>query len=695
VFWRRGKAPADFGLLVLGALTAAWFAWRAWTSPVKELGQADLMLAAGAVGAFLSVRSIAGNVLAEKILSWGIALLLLTSMWVIGKQVVDPTFTPVFRARASETMVSGFFAHYNYAANYLIASSMLVGAAALFGRHAIPSRIVLGLISIMGLAGVWFTISRGGILGAAVACGVFGAILLILGWRKNARWFSPAVLAIPVIGLGIGAFLFMGWQNSQEIRNAGSGLDALMDNTIRLYLLGIAMSCLGQHPLAGGGSQSFSWECFRFWERMKQSSGGAKPEMVHNELMQSATDYGLVGAGLLIGLIGTLVLSAILRILFENRSKEPDHRDAWRIGALAALAGILVQSCFSFVFHLMPGVILLGICLGQISRSTEQPPCPRTVGNRVLLSLTAIACVFLLLPVGWKGTRTTRILWSTYFGKQSFNSVESRIDALSEAITIWPRSTLYQERASLFQSLADPKESLSFKDYALRAVDDYEMASRLHPFDPGPEVNRANLLSQLQHDAEAEAAYSRAISLQGAMEAGFRGNFSLANHLFGKGLRQFDPESPGVSVKTLEGAANHMEQAVNDTPPWVINVDGRNTRIAIYESLGAAREADGDYEGALESYDFAAAVHTGSRAHYRAGVLFGKMATTSWAARKPAEAMGYFIEAKRRIGLASELPQGLTPEQRAEYVAYLDKTIAYLKGAKIEPIDPKNPRIKE
>ena len=44
---RRGKSPADFGFLAVGALTAGWFAWRASISPVAELGQADLLLTGG------------------------------------------------------------------------------------------------------------------------------------------------------------------------------------------------------------------------------------------------------------------------------------------------------------------------------------------------------------------------------------------------------------------------------------------------------------------------------------------------------------------------------------------------------------------------------------------------------------------------------------------------------------------------
>ena len=64
----------------------------------------------------------------------------------------------------------------------------------------------------------------------------------------------------------------------------------------------------------------------------------------------------------------------------------------------------------------------------------------------------------------------------------------------------------------------------------------------------------------------------------------------------------------------------------------------------------------------------------------------GKMAETLWKSRHPSEALGYFIEAKRRINMTGELPADITPSQRLEYLAYLDKSIIFLTGAKVEPI---------
>ncbi|MEO8617218.1 MAG: O-antigen ligase family protein [Luteolibacter sp.] len=690
VFWKRDKTPGDFGLIAFATLVAGWFSWRAWISPVAELGQADLLLVCGAVGGFISIRAIAGNAAAGRILIWGIALLLLANVSVAGIQMTGTSFSPVFRGQPDSKMVSGFFAHYNEAANYFIVSSMLVGAAGLFGRHHAATRVLWILIALAGLAAVWFTRSRGGIFGAAIAFGVFAVVTLVVAKKRNARWFAPALIALPLVGFAIGAYLFLGWQGAQQVRRAGADITEMFDNNSRLYLLGMALSCVNLHPIIGGGSRSFSWECFRFAAGKTQGDIIThKPEQVHNELVQAATDYGLIGGGLLLGLLGSLAVLAILRIFFEKNDRGPrDSYDAWRLGALAGLAGMLVQSCFSFVFHLMPGILFLGVCLGQMSLTSAPPGIsPQKIGSRVLLSLAACACCLLLIPLGWKGTWVTKSLWPTYFSKQPLTSFEAKIDALTEAILLWPQSGFYQDRATNYQALALTTGDKANQEATTAALSDYQHAALLHPYDPAIAINHANLLSQLHRDSEAEAAYALGLRLQGGMEPSFRGHLSLANHYMRKGLRLFRPEEPAPALVPLELAAQQIETAVKEMH-WLVR-DMLEPRLAIHESLGTAREASGDSDGALESYNFATTLQNGTRAHYRAGVLYGKLAAGAWATRKPSEALGYFIKARERIAAAKELPQGVAPSQRVEYLAYLDQTIAFLKGAKIVPTPPK------
>lgn len=686
IFWKRTKFGADFGLISFGTLVASWFAWRAWMSPVVELGQADLMLLAGVCGTFVSIRAIAGNAFAERVLIWGVTLLLVANLAVIFQQILDPSYSPVFKDRPTG-WPTGFYAHYNEAANYLIASSMLVGAAALTGRHAMGTRLFFGLIALAGIVAVYFTHSRGGILGAVIASGIIAVCALITAKRKGSRWFARGLIAIPLIGLVLGGFLLKGWQSSQELRNAGFSIDGVLDNTCRLYFLGIAMSCIGLHPMAGGGSRSFSWESFRFAENTIQGETLSHiPEQVHNEVLQSATDYGSIGAALLICLLGTLVVLAVIRILFAETSNDSPSATAWRMGGLAAFSGMFIQSCFSFVFHLMPGTLLLGICLGQMSRgSVNRGSISQVFGLKILLSAAVLACAILLLPMGWKGTQVTRVLWSSYFNKQAISSDESKIDALKDAIRIWPQSTFYKERGALYQTTASSATEADSVVLAGQAIQDYLEAERFHPYDPGPVVNRANTLSQLHRDPEAEDAYDRAVHLEGGMESAFQAHYSLAKHLLRKGIRQFNTEDPDPTLASLETAAQQIEQSIKETH-WIAQ-DLAELRISVHESLGAAREASGDYNGALQAYDFAITLPMGSRAHYRAGILFGKMAASAWSARRPAEALADFIKAKRRIGMANELPRDVTPSQRIEYLAYLDRTITFLEGAKVAPAE--------
>jgi tetratricopeptide (TPR) repeat protein len=301
----------------------------------------------------------------------------------------------------------------------------------------------------------------------------------------------------------------------------------------------------------------------------------------------------------------------------------------------------------------------------------------------MLLSLAAVACAMLLLPAGWAGIRVTRILWPCYFSKQAVTSAETRIDALGEAIQLWPQAAFYQERGGVFQDLAGTTAGPGFREPAERAIADYQQGCRLHPYDPALAVNRAKMLSLLQRDAEAEDWFVRTIDLQGGMEPAFRGHFSLATHYLSKGLRQFQADNPEPAHATLQLAADHIEAAVSQMHG--ITVDMRSPRVSIHECLGNVREAMGDRHGALESYNFAATLFGGSRAHYLAGLLLEKIAVDAWMDRRPEVALSRFMEARVRILAAADLPQGATQNQRAEHRANIDRMIAFLRGAKVEP----------
>ncbi|MCP5534467.1 MAG: tetratricopeptide repeat protein [Akkermansiaceae bacterium] len=686
-FWRGTKHRSDFGMLGLGVLTAAWFAWRASTSPVTEFAQADGILLAVAVAAFLATRASLRSRGAGGFLLWGIAILLMANLVAAGMEMANPDFSPLLPKRTGSGSVTGFFTHYNEAANYFIASSMILAGAALFGRGSMPNRCIFLTLALAGLAAVYFTNSRGGILGATFASGTLAGCGLLLGRKRRAKWFGPAVIVVPIVIILIGAALYFGWMAAQEKRHADSGIAGLLDNNARLYFLGIVLSCIGLHPAIGGGSRSFSWECFRFVEG--KSEGDIithRPEFVHNELLQSASDYGLIGMLLILGLLAALIIGAIVRTAFEETDPADGEIDMWRVAGLAALIGMLVQSCFSFVFHLLPGVVLLGICLGMASLSRTVPRNARTIGVSTFSSIAAIGGAMILVFFGWKGIRVSRLVWETYFGKVEAVSTESRIDALGTALRIWPSSAFHQDRAEALHIAAGNPEEPAFSEFAERAIDDYRSANLLHPYDPGFVVNEANLLSLLARNEEAERSYAKAINLQGGMEPAFRAHFSAANHYLNKALREFRSGSTGEALNAIERSAGEIESAV-DEMHWTTE-DLRAPRVATHENLGTIREAVDDPEGAIEAYQFAAQLPGGRHVHYRTAVLLGRQAVDAWKKRRSAEAMALFLKAKSHVNAAGgQLPAGITASQRLEFVQYLDRTIDFLKGARIQPAE--------
>ncbi len=690
-YWRQRSRTTDGGLLVLmglGVLVVGWFVWRAWVSPVAQQGMTDMLLLAGVVGGFVVMRAMQEQVLAERVFLWGLALLVLASVVMVTRQVMEPELAPVLAARVVK-FPSGFFGHYNYGANFLIGTSCLVGGAAVGSRHHKLERWLWGLIAVAGMVAVYFTRSRGGIFGAAAGLGMFAVMALIVGKRQGSRWFAPAIVAVPLIGFGVIGFLIRGWSDAQDVRQQAPGIDVLMDNSARLYLTGIAGSCIGLHPWAGGGSRSFSWECYRFWDMDMYGPGAARPEQVHNEILQAAADYGITGAGLLVLFIGILGVAAVVRALFDDSKSKFSNADAWRLGGLAGLVGILVQSNFSFVFHQMPGALLLGLCLGRVAHAGGggNPTNAKSLVSSLVASVVALACAALLLPMGWTGTRVTAARWADAYGKTTEISPEARIAALTEAIRLWPLQEFLLERAKLYhrQSMKSPQGPCDETAVNL-ALEDYREAAALNPFDPEPVVNRANLLGLQGKDAAALEQFERAIRLQGGMEAGFKVGYSKAAYLRLKGERLLAGQKNGESLAVLLAARDTLVKACKFPSGDPVGQEARELRLGIAQRLGVLLSLAGRDREAEDEFESAATVWGGNGINYLYAWHLRMKAERIWNDRRPAEALGLFLKARGLLDrTAGLLPAGVTADDYSKLRQDLDKVIQFLKGAKIEP----------
>ena len=684
--WNGRNGRGDTALLTGGTILTLWFAARAYFTPVSEAAQADLLLLSMAVATFVTFRAIGESANAQRVLIAGIALLTAASLAVIAKQLQQPGYSPVFHEVRSD-LPAGFFGHYSYGGSFLIAVSFLLGGISLHSKSNAFFRAALGLIALLGIAGIYYSRSRGAIIGAAGGFAILALCTLIIGKRDDRKWFVPALLLAPIVAGGIIYGLLHGWSGAQEARNGTADITAMLDNEARWHLAGIAISCIMLHPMLGGGARSYSWESFRFWDTDAMGLGQLQPGHVHNELLQAASDYGIIGAVLLVIFLTAVAISVLLRSAAKIAPKETSHADGWRIGGFAGLAGLFTQSNFEGIFRIAPGAILLALCIAAACHRGRVEKAPARAGTRFgpsLLLLVAVTTAVPLLFAGIRGTKVCRILWPVYFGTNEIGN-EARIDAHTAAIGLWPLHSLIMQRGIAYQDMSSAEGEKSVRNEMLGlALSDYRRVSELHRFDPQPVVGSANILSALGRNDEAEAAFSAAISLQGGMEAAFHAHFRSAKHYHRKAVLSHDPANPAASLADMEIAIRHMEEAADTS--LVTNREDQALRVQMHQDYGMILESVQDYKAAMRQYDFASELRHGRSSHYYAAQLLGRLAAKTWTARRSEDALFLFMQASERLKAAGNgLPDKVTRKKRNEYAYYLRNTINYLEGAKVIP----------
>ncbi len=533
----RGRGVwIPLGLVVLAC---AWIWWRCWHSPVAEFARADAILAAAMLSGLLWVLLQQAGGSGIRVFMAGLSLLTVANLAICLIQLRDPAFSWPFTSRPA-AFPSGWFGHYNHLADFSLVAAGLLAARAFMSGDRPAERALYGLGAMAGMACVLLSNSRGGLLAMAamLAALVIGAFLV--AWRdKSPRKVSLglAALAMPVL-LGAAVVFFL--QQFQEKRGAGAELQRVADNSGRLTFLEVAWDAAGSEPLTGGGSRSFGWRKYEFWNPSNATGGGRDDDFVHNELMQVVVDYGWIGAGL----VGVAVFAVVVGGLGALLLRETVSRnaDAMACGGLAALAGTLLHSNFSFVTHTLPGALYLGIAMGfALPRTEGRHEEGSATGFSIGRFATGAAALLLGIGLCWQGlqaSRAFRALWPAVYGRGNYaaSAPESALDRIGAAMEFWPSGDLAGYGGHLARSVAERRSLPEGEDAIWRekAQDLYREASRLHPLDPEWAVNRGNVLSILGRGDEAEEEFARALRLQGGMETTFRVRYYYARHLYAR-----------------------------------------------------------------------------------------------------------------------------------------------------------------
>ena len=273
---------------------------------------------------------------------------------------------------------SGTYMCPNHFANLLALAVPFSVALLILSSAGAFLRLFAGYSLLLFLPVLYFTQSRSAWLG--VAAGVAVTISLV-ALRKSLRRFLLVLVAGPLALALLGAAL---WTVSPMVRERVSG--ARLDNPdpavkARFDVWKDTLPMIKECPLLGFGGGSYQWIHPRF-----RSHG--LPLLInyaHNEYLQFAADYGLVG----LALFGVAFLVTMGRLLLRLRRTERD-KDAYFIAALCgSAAAALVHAVFDFNLHLYANnqvlIMLAGVVAGGLVGGGEIKSRPLSVGQARLV----------------------------------------------------------------------------------------------------------------------------------------------------------------------------------------------------------------------------------------------------------------------------------------------------------------------
>ncbi|PYL01349.1 MAG: hypothetical protein DME19_01880, partial [Verrucomicrobia bacterium] len=397
----------------------------------------------------------------------------------------------------------------NHLAGFLEMLVPLGLAYTFIGRLGHLLRVFLGYASIVMLAGIGVTVSRGG-WAATIAASLLFFILLI-----RRRQYSVPALIVLVLFAAFGALFYLKTDRAQRrLENMFS--EGSPDSVqTRTCLWKPAFQMWRDHFWLGVGPGLF--DC-RF-PLYRPPDVQLRPGHAHNDYLNTLVDWGVAGFSMIAAAFA-LLLWGIFRT-WKSVSREPSelgtkpsNRAAFVFGGAIGLLAILIQSFTDFNMH-VPANAILAVSLTALLSShfrftTERYWIhPRLVG-RILATTVGLIGLVYLGPQSWR--RAREYLWLERSAAEQFYS-STRINSLEKAFRVEPMNsdTAYEIGESL-RHLSWQGDT-GYEKLASEAIEWFRRSSRLNPHDPYNPMRIGMCLDWLGNHNEAASYFERALKL--------------------------------------------------------------------------------------------------------------------------------------------------------------------------------------
>ena len=385
--------PLDFPKAIRWAL-GVWIAWSIGATLLSDHGARALVrqsewfihaLTAGVLWAWLRAHPIHVRLIGAAI---PIGFLLVSGVvaarlpW--GESPRDGT----------EATILGFenIRHYGYYA--VIALAYLAARPA-----ALPLSVRSAALPFAAMTAAWTLLVWSGSRGATAAVAATAALLWIS--RIDPAWKKCVALVAAALVLGSGLSLLLprvapSHGFDRILRHSGIRGEIPKNITTFNFITNgrtvlwskVAPQTL-DHPWFGHGPDGYLYS----------GAMGTRSEQPHNVFLQFVFEWGMVGAVAMLALLFLVLRQQVWHVRALRRRSEPDDDRVARLGALAALMALCIQSLVDGTLHnafpLALGAISLAIC-AQPAPGTPLPPLEGGRRPAYAAAVAVLAGVFIL-----------------------------------------------------------------------------------------------------------------------------------------------------------------------------------------------------------------------------------------------------------------------------------------------------------
>ncbi len=379
----------------------------------------------------------------------------------------------VYRGRAG-----GTFYNPNSLAAFLVLLAPLGFCYVLVGRLSHMMKIVVGYASVVMIAGVAVTVSRGGMLALAAALLVLCGVLL---FQRNFRIQALALLAV----LGVAGVILVPKLQSVRTRFEDLSSPTKRAEDLRLSIWKGAARMWRDHLWTGVGPGQFD----NYFPEYRPMEVQAHPEQAHNDYLNTLAEYGVAGAALVVATWGLLFWGICktwkhVRAAPDDFARKKSSKFALMLGTTVGLLGVLIHSFVDFPLH-VPGVAVTAVVLMALLSSQWRFATERYwfgAGGVAKWAATAVLAGGIVY-LGWTGWRGARECEHLARASRCPNYSNARIAELKLAWEIEPRNEATTSAIAECYRVKSWNGGVDYVNQAKQAMEWFQRGMKLNPVD--------------------------------------------------------------------------------------------------------------------------------------------------------------------------------------------------------------------